>query len=192
MTLANVGRPRDLGIDRAVLTAAREQLAMVGYEAMSLSAVAERAGTSRQALYRRWATKADLATAAIATMSRAAERVPTDDPFAELVEELQAFQIGVTRPNGVSMVGTMLQESVDPGLRRHYRERLVEPRRERIRAILGRAIAAGLVDGDVDLDYAAAACTGSLYGLALAGHAIESDWATKTASLVWRGLGGQR
>lgn len=36
-----------------------------GYESMSLAAVAHEARTTRQALYRRWPTKADLAAAAV-------------------------------------------------------------------------------------------------------------------------------
>jgi AcrR family transcriptional regulator len=68
------GRPRDQSIDRRVLDVARRHLALHGYESMSVLAIADAAGTTRQAVYRRWPTKADLATAAIASMSRAAER----------------------------------------------------------------------------------------------------------------------
>ena len=110
------GRPRDPEIDRAVLAAARRHLAAHGYDAMSVVGVAEEAGTTRQALYRRWPSKADLATAAIASLSRADERPDTDDPFTDLVVELTAYQQGVSRPNGVSLVGSMLQDATDPDL----------------------------------------------------------------------------
>ena len=43
-----------------MLKAAARHLAAYGYEAMSVAAVAEEAGTTRQALYRRWTGKADL------------------------------------------------------------------------------------------------------------------------------------
>ena len=185
------GRPRDAAIDAAVLAAARNHLASVGYEAMSVVAVAEEAGTTRQAVYRRWSNKADLATAAIASMSELERRPDTDDPYADLLAELQAFRAGVTRRNGVGLVGSMLQESTDADLVRLFRERLVEPRRARLRHILGRGRAAGLIASDADLDYAAAAGTGVLYSLSLAGTTIESDWAPRTAALIWRGCGGQ-
>jgi len=184
------GRPRDPDIDRAVLAAAQRHLATYGYDAMSVVAVAEEAGTTRQALYRRWPTKADLATAAIAGMSRADERAVTDDPYADLVAELAAFHAGVTRPNGISMVGSMLQEATDDRLRALYRERIVSPRRTRLRRILARAVAAGLAEPDADLDYAVAACTGTLYALQLAGLAVPRTWPARTASLVWRSIGG--
>lgn len=185
------GRPRDPGIDEAVLAAARHHLAAHGYDAMSLVAVAEDAGTTRQALYRRWPSKADLATAAIASMSRAAERPDTDDPYADLVAELQAFHAGVTRPNGISMVGSMLQDGADPTLRALYRDRIVRPRRARLRHILQRAVALGLADADADLDHAVAACTGTLYSLHLAGQPLPRTWPTRTAALVWRAVGGR-
>lgn len=173
-----------------MLAAARHHLATHGYDAMSVSAVALDAGTTRQAVYRRWPTKADLATAAIASLSAVASRPDTDDPYADLVAELAAFARGVGRPNGLSMVGSMLQDSVDPELRRLYRERIVAPRRARLRAILRRARDAGLVDAGADLDLAVAACTGTLYALELAGAPIAGSWPRRCAALVWRGAGG--
>jgi AcrR family transcriptional regulator len=184
------GRPRDPDIDQAVLRVAQRHLAERGYDAMSVVAVAEDAGTTRQAVYRRWPCKADLATAAIAALSEAAARPPTDDPYADLVAELAAFHRGVSRPNGVGMVGTMLQDSVDPELRRLFRARVVAPRRARLRAILDRAAAAGLVDADADLDYAVAACTGTRYALHLASGRVDAAWPERTARLVWRAVGG--
>lgn len=157
---------------------------------MSVVAVAREAGTSRQALYRRWPTKADLATAAIAGLSRADDRPDTDDPYADLVSELRAFHVGVTRPNGISMVGSMLQDGTDAELRALYRERIVAPRRRRLRHILGRAAAAGLLATDADLDHAVAACTGIFYALHLTGRRIPRTWPERTAAFVWRGLGG--
>lgn len=185
---AGPGRPRDRGIDAAVLDAARRHLAEHGYEAMSLAAVAADAGTTRQSVYRRWENKADLATAAIAAMAREDVPLETGDPFADLVAELEAFDRGVSRPGGISMVGSMLQDSVDSTLRRRFRERVVGPRRARIRAILRRARDRGLVDlDDVDLDLAAAACTGTRYALALAGVDVGPDWARRTARLILPG-----
>ncbi len=188
---ARAGRPRDPDIDAAVLAAARRHLSLHGYDAMSVVAVAEEAGTTRQAIYRRWPTKADLATAAIAGMSRAAERPDTDDPYADLVAELTAFFAGVMRPNGVAMVGSMLQEAADERLRALYRERVVAPRRARLRHILERAVALGRAAPDADLDVAVAACTGTLYALHLAGHEVTEDWPRRNAALVWRAIGGR-
>ncbi len=185
------GRPRDPEIDSRVLTVARDHLATRGYEAMSLAAVAAEAGTTRQAVYRRWPTKADLATAAIAAMSRAAERTPTDDPYADLLRELRAYANGVGRPGGVSLVGTMLVDATDPQLVALYRERIVTPRRDQLRAILERARGAGLIAADADIDAVLPMLTGAYYASALAGITPADDWAARTAALAWRALGGE-
>lgn len=184
------GRPRDPAIDTRVLTVAREHLAARGYEAMSVAAVAADAGTTRQAIYRRWPTKADLATAAIAAMSRAAERTPTDDPYADLARELRAYANGVGRPGGVSMVGTMLVDGTDPDLVAHYRERIVLPRRAQLRAILERARDAELLDADGDIEAVLPMLTGAWYANALAGVRPGDDWAERVAAIAWRALGG--
>jgi AcrR family transcriptional regulator len=185
---ADPGRPRDPSIDARVLAIARGQLAEHGYEGLSLTAVADAAGTTRPALYRRWPSKAELATAAIAALSTADARPPTDDPYADLVAELAAFRRGVTRPDGLSLVGTMLQRSTDPELLRLYRERLVRPRRARLRAILERAVAAGQLPGG-DLELAVASLTGAFYALAPAGS-IPPHWPARAAAHAWRALGG--
>jgi AcrR family transcriptional regulator len=184
------GRPRDPAIDLAVITVAQRHLAEHGYEAMSLAAIADEAGTTRQALYRRYPSKADLATAAIAAIAAAEVRADSDDPYADLVAELEAFRVGVLRPNGIAMVGTMLQAGVDDELARLYRERIVLPRRARLRSILRRAVTAGRLPSSADLDTAVAACTGTLYGARLADSPIPDDWAARVAALVWRGCGG--
>lgn len=185
------GRPRDKAIDAALLAAAVDELGAHGYEALSLARVAAAAGTTRQALYRRFPTKADLATAAVASLARRQERAPTDDPRADLERELAAFREGITRPGGISLIGGMLQDGADPHLVALFRERVVAPRRGALRDALERARAAGLVTGDdAALGLAVSMLTGSWYALALAGEAPPPDWPRAAAALVWRALGG--
>lgn len=59
------GRPRDGKIDAAIVQATRELLLETGYPALSLSAIAARAGTTTAAIYRRWPGKAQLVHEAI-------------------------------------------------------------------------------------------------------------------------------
>src|SRR5690606_2233311 len=86
--------------------------------------------------------------------------------------------------------GTMLQDTTDPDLVRRFRRSVVAPRRKRLRAILDRAVADGLVDADADVAGAVPLLTGSWYARALAGDPVPRGWAHRTASLVWRALGG--
>ena len=62
------GRPRDPEVDRAILSATLRLLGEQGYAGMSVDAVAAAAGVGKTTIYRRFATKADLATAAVASM----------------------------------------------------------------------------------------------------------------------------
>lgn len=184
------GRVRDPSIDTRVLRTAGRHLAVYGYEAMSVAAVAEEAATTRQAVYRRWSGKAELAAAAMAAVTDDLPGAKSADPFADLVAELADFQRGVSRPGRLSLVGTMLQESVDAGARTRYRTHVVAPRRRRLRGILERAQLGGLIDADADLDIAVTMGTGSWYARALAGSPPPPRWPLRTATLLWRAVGG--
>ncbi len=56
----SAGRPRDSRIDAAILRATADLLVQIGYSNLTMAAVAERAGTTKTALYRRWSSKAEL------------------------------------------------------------------------------------------------------------------------------------
>uniref|UniRef100_UPI00189157CF TetR-like C-terminal domain-containing protein n=1 Tax=Catenulispora pinisilvae TaxID=2705253 RepID=UPI00189157CF len=105
--------------------------------------------------------------------------------------ELTDFQRGVSRPGRLSLVGTMLQENTDPQVQQRYQARVIHPRRHRITAILEAAQALGQINHDADLTIAVPMCTGNWYGRALAGDPAPTDWPTRTATLVWRALGGE-
>src|ERR1700691_1020153 len=92
------GRARDPEIDARVLAVANRQLSTLGYEAMSLAAVAQEAGTTRQALYRRWPDKASLAADALLAAAATGPESATADPLADLIAELSDFQRGVSLP----------------------------------------------------------------------------------------------
>ena len=58
-------RRRGTALEAALLDAAWEELQAAGYQAMTMEAVADRAGTSRAVLYRRWPKRAELVVAAL-------------------------------------------------------------------------------------------------------------------------------
>jgi len=71
-------RRRGAALEEALLAAAWDELVEKGYDAFTIESVAERARTSRAVLYRRWATKPELARAAIARTGLR-DRVPVPD-----------------------------------------------------------------------------------------------------------------
>ena len=184
------GRARDPDIDARILAVANKHLATSGYDAMSLAAVAQEAHTTRQALYRRWPSKASLAAAALKAAEDTGPEISSENPLRDLAAELADFQRGVSGPGRLSLVGTMLQESTAADLRARYQARIIAPRRRRIRTILERAQQLGLIDLDADLEIAVALPTGSWYAQALAGSPPPPNWPERTANLLWRAVGG--
>jgi len=185
------GRRRDRAIDDRLLEVANRHLAARGLEALSLTAIAEEACTTRQALYRRWPNKASLVADAIRSAADEATSTDSNDPRRDLELELQDFQRAISRPGALSMAATMLQDSTDDASRACYRAHVVDPRRQRIRQILERAREVGLIDANADLDAATALPTGSWFARVLAGDAPASDWSERTAAVVWRSVGGK-
>src|SRR6476661_2247849 len=74
MSPESTGRPRDPSLDGAVLAAAADLLGETGYRALTMDAVAARAGTSKTAIYRRWDGKTSLVVDVLAA------RLPAPTP----------------------------------------------------------------------------------------------------------------
>src|SRR5579871_5389938 len=72
------GRPRSEKAHKAILDAAAELLLARGLSAVSMDAVAERAGVSKATIYRWWPTKETLALDALYTEWAAAAPAPRD------------------------------------------------------------------------------------------------------------------
>lgn len=189
---STAGRPRDTELDAAIVDAARAIANEHGIAALTFARVAERAGTTRPALYRRYASPTQLAVATLASMAGSSAANRTGDHFADLVAELRAFRGAITRAHSITLVGSMLGGEADPEVQRAYRARIVGPRRRTIAGILSAARDAGEVAGSDD-DHAVAVtmCSGSWYAFALAGTTPPDDWPRRTASLVRRALGGE-
>ena len=71
-----LGRPRDEKRDVAILTAALDLVAEVGYDRVSMDAVAARARVSKATIYRRWDSKGAVVAAAVRCRSTACLQMP--------------------------------------------------------------------------------------------------------------------
>jgi AcrR family transcriptional regulator len=185
------GRPRDQELDQAILSATIALLNESGIEAATIAAIAERAGTTRPALYRRYSSQAELVIAALHTIARLERPTPTGDHRHDLEQELRGFRDAAQRTNSIALVGSMLVDSTDPEIRAYYRRLIVQPRRAAITGILEAARSDGsLTCSPGDLDATVTMCTGSYYAYALAGKQPPRDWPKRIASLIWRACGG--
>jgi AcrR family transcriptional regulator len=150
-----VGRPRDPKCDTAIVAATLELLAEAGYSALTMEAVAARAGVGKATLYRRFPNKQQLVIEAVATLNEQ----PEPDGGLGVREELVALLEAIRRKSSASLAGKifprLVGESVDnPELMSSYREQVLLPRRERFAAVLRRGIEEGLLRRDVDVEHA--------------------------------------
>ena len=113
------GRPRDTGLDAAILRAAARQLAERGYAGMSMEGVAAAAGTTPPSLRRRFRDKLDLAVAAINAVPTEPLPRASGDPRADALAILDNLQVNLGRRNGMAILGTLLaEERRHPGTHR--------------------------------------------------------------------------
>lgn len=183
------GRPRSAEAEQRILDAALRLLARDGYERMSLDEVAAEAGASKPTIYRRWASKADLATAALRTLQLSEPAVASGSTPGDLTATLDNFRRSLLRPNGMALVGTVLaEEPHTPELLALFRERLVVPRRAQLRAILERARSRGELRDGVNPDVITSALVGAVYARYLAASAVPASFAAEVVDSLWRGI----
>ncbi len=165
---------------------ALRHLADPGFGRMSLEAIAAEAGVSRPALYRRWPDKAALAIAALEHLRVTEAQHRTGDTRRDLIAFLERIRRFYTQLGGMAMVGALLvEEERHPELLALFRERVVEPRRKQLRAILTEGQARGDVRPDLDLDVVTAALVGSFYARYVGGERFPARWSEKVVDGLW-------
>ncbi|MGX9790413.1 TetR/AcrR family transcriptional regulator [Mycobacterium sp. MMS18-G62] len=92
------GRPRDPRIDAAIMRATEDLLVEIGYSNLTMAAVAERAGTTKTALYRRWSSKAELVHEAAFPAAPTAIETPPGDIAADVRAMMAAARDVFTSP----------------------------------------------------------------------------------------------
>ena len=83
---ACVGRPRDTTLNTQILHAAMELLGEGGMAAVTMDAVAQRAGAGKASLYRRWKSKDELLADALTRLSPIDVEVDTGTLRGDLVQ----------------------------------------------------------------------------------------------------------
>ncbi|HEV7759644.1 MAG TPA: TetR/AcrR family transcriptional regulator [Acidimicrobiales bacterium] len=100
-----------------MLGAARELLEEVGYLQLTIGAIAERAGTTKPAVYRRWPTKAHLVHEAVFP-AQDPEVIPVGDDLRSDIRTLVAIGVDILgRPAArAALPGLLAEMTGDPGL----------------------------------------------------------------------------
>jgi AcrR family transcriptional regulator len=184
------GRPRNPGLDQAILAAAEQQLREAGYAGMSLESVAAAAGTTVPAVRRRFGGKAGMAAAVIDSLRIEGMPAESGPPRRRALAVLLNFRANLLRSNSVAVVGTLLaEEHRHPELLAAFRQRLAEPRRAALRQALAEGIGSGELPDSADPDVLASMLIGSFYARYIATSDIPGDWAEQTLRHVWPDVG---
>ena len=146
------GRPRNAQVDRAIIQAVFDLLSSgQSADALSIEAVAARAGVGKATIYRRWANKEALLVDAVATM-----KGPLPEPAGESVRDDLVMLIAAMRNKRMEHYGKvtmcLLPEiAKSPEMHRIY-QGVMEPRREVMRGVLRRGVRTGELRPDLDVE----------------------------------------
>jgi AcrR family transcriptional regulator len=159
------GRPRSETARDAILRAAVELLQDKGFAALSIDAIAARAGVGKATIYRWWPNKA--AVVMDAFLADTAPGMPFPDSGSTR-EDLRSQMRSVTRlfnnPSvGGPFVALIGESQHDPALAAALRERFIASRRAAAKEVLARGIERGELRPDLDLDVTIDALYGALY-----------------------------
>ncbi|MFC8719686.1 TetR/AcrR family transcriptional regulator [Kitasatospora sp. NPDC057198] len=149
------GRPRQEHVTASVLDAVVELVAESGMGALTMDAVAARAGVGKPAIYRRWPTKQDLLIAA-AESRIGPLTVPDAGDFRTELRAVLTARMTAYRQPGVNrllagVIGSAAEAGAEPGAYQAYTARVMGETRH----LLERGVARGDVRPDVDLGAAA-------------------------------------
>jgi AcrR family transcriptional regulator len=145
------GRPRSARSHQSMLQATLELLAEVGFEAMSIEAIASRAGVGKTTIYRRYSSKAELVADAIESIREEIVIPDTGSLWGDMDTLIQnAAQISLN-PLGRQTVAMIISSaSSNAEFAQIYWTKYLQPRREAFAIVLERAKARQEVKLDLD------------------------------------------
>ncbi|OBG96396.1 TetR family transcriptional regulator [Mycobacterium sp. E3251] len=188
--VVDFGRPRDPRIDGAVLTATVELLAETGYAGLLVSAIADRAGTSKPAIYRRWPSKAHLVHEAVFPIGVATELPDTGSLPEDLREMVRRSMAFLTTPAArAALPGLVGEMAADPTLHSALLDRFAGVIGGGVTELLERAAGRGEVRPDVTATELTDAIAGiTLMGLLTRVGELGDAWVDRTTTLLLKGI----
>jgi AcrR family transcriptional regulator len=180
------GRPRDAQAEQAILQATVELLSEVGFNQLSIEAVAARAGVGKPTIYRRWPSKPELVLDAVERLAPPFPTADTGDPLTDLRQIVPELIVGLTSS---PVARATIALAGDAEMTRRLGEQYLWPRRAGIAAILHRAIAAGELRADIDVEMAIDLMLGaSVYRWLVTAQPVDADTARRVVDTVWEGM----
>jgi AcrR family transcriptional regulator len=156
------GRPRSARADEAIVQATLDLLAEGStIEALSIEAIAARAGVGKATIYRRWSGKEALLLDALRQLKGIAPQ-----PGGQSVRDDLVLLVGAVGKN-IDPRAAKIMPCLVPEVNRRPEnfqlyQNIVEPRRKVMREVLRRGVASGELRADLDIEVALALLTGPM------------------------------
>lgn len=181
-------RPRVEGEREAqILDAALVLLSQVGYDRLTMDAVATEAKASKATLYRRWATKATLVVDALLQTTQALQAPDVDTgSLREDLVQMACCHGGLTDERSAQvMAGIVTALHHDPEFAAEFRSRVLRPKIDVARRMFERARVRGEITADIDLDLLSPALAGIiLHRSFVLGLAADDKTVTKVVDEI--------
>lgn len=146
------GRPRSAQADEAILDAVLELLsAGQSVAAISIEAVAAKAGVGKATIYRRWPNKEALLIDAVASMKNPLPPPRGESVRDDLVMLVKANRSGRALRYGQATVCLLPEFLKDEQLHDMY-QAVIEPRRDVMRQVIRRGVETGELRADLDVE----------------------------------------
>jgi AcrR family transcriptional regulator len=166
------GRPRDPRTRATILAAARALLERGGLTAVTIEAIANKAGVSRPTIYRYWSNAPAVAMAAFLDASGAPTAARASrSPLAALRAQLHAVADAFAAPAGRSIAAMVAAAQSETELAKAFRNEFIARNRDAARLLLERCVEERLVDCPTDMELALDLIFGPLFYRLLMGHA---------------------
>lgn len=138
-------RRRGATLEQAILLAAADELVESGYPGLTMDRVAHRAGTNKNAIYRRWPNRAALGVAAYHLLVDDRMRSPGDTGSlrGDALALLRQMNRDLASPRGEILRGLLAAVSDEPELLDLLRQRSVDGSADVWLALLRRAVDRG-------------------------------------------------
>ncbi|MFL6122404.1 TetR/AcrR family transcriptional regulator [Actinophytocola sp.] len=142
---ARPGRKRSEESRTAILRAALELTAELGYAGLTIDGIAARSGTGKQTIYRWWQSKADVLFEAAAAKADLFVPIPDEGDLATDLRGflVASFAVGGRKPLADALRALMAQAQLDEDFRQRFWTTFLHRRREALRVVLDRAAARG-------------------------------------------------
>jgi AcrR family transcriptional regulator len=156
------GRPRSEQAEQAIIEATLDLFAEQGFDGVCVEAVAARAGVGKATIYRRWPNKEELLLAALGSMKSPFPE-PTGSVRDDLVAQMTVMCADRADPRKARRYALLLGEGQKyPRLMARYKETVVVPRHDAMRAVIRQGIASGELRAGTNVEIALLALTGTV------------------------------